>query len=634
MLELALQLDPTSRRVLDAVAAFHAAEQSFERLRDRMLAIVAQHADCALAHLYLGAALCRLGMASAGQDACARAARLSRGSALCYLGLARACRQAGDLEGSIDAYRRVLEIKSDHPLALFELAEVYNEAGLPALCTSQCTRLLLVCGDKGSMARKARELLARASGRQGVRGPARLDLETRMTKCLDERKWAEARAHAEALLRVDPCYLPALLAAATVAAQSDDTATASRLLHTAVQRHPASASAHAAMARFHEQQADPENARAEAYRALALEPANPDVALLVAAMLLRDGQLDTAKTLLTDCMAAGADTDEKVRCELARILERQGDAAGAVKTLAEPPVQTANALGELARLLAVAGNWPAAARIHRKLLASGPGQAAAAARFAASCLGAGQRPIAVALGRELARRGEAPLSLLLEMCDTAPPGQADPGLIALLESALTHLPLAVTTRERVSLHVSLARQLVRSGRHEQARASLEDALQLDPSDATALDELADQLVSQRKFPVMREIFGQLADRTPASSRCWLHLAEARLRLDEALAAQDAAARAVGLDAGCFEARLALARASRATKDYERAIAEYRQALRLRPNDPRTLYELAAAYGASNLHELARGQWARLVKVAPEGSQMAKVAWNFLRRARA
>jgi tetratricopeptide (TPR) repeat protein len=631
----ALELAPSSSRVLETVASHHASDRSFERLRDRMQAVLRREPGAALAHLYLGAALCRLGMANAGQDACARAARLSPGSAQCHLGFARAARQAGDLEGSVGGYRRVLELEPNHPAALLELADVYDVAGLTALLVDHCKMMERLEGVDRRLARKGRAILARVSGMPEQPRPQVQTVESAMLAAAGQGRWAEARAYAESLLRVDPHHLNALLTSAQVGLQSGDANTVSRMLRTAVAQHPGSSQAHFEMARFRACQGDPEGARIAAYRALGIAPASAEYAGFLAGLLLKDGQFEAAETVLRDALAASGSADETLRCELARLSERRGDLASAVRLLSEPPVETAGSLRELARLLAAAGDWKGAARLHADLLTAGASeQVAAAGEFAAKCLASGQRPLALALVRELTRAGSPPVALCHQLVGSTPAGEPEPALAHALEAALAHLPLSATTAERTSLTLAFVRQLELAGRPADAVERLESVLELDPSCGEAQARLAALLSASQSHERLRDRFERIVARAPDSFTAWLHLASARLVLGKALASQEAAVRALALDGNRFEARLALARACRLSGEHDRSIAEYRHALRLQPNHPRALYELAATYAAANLGELARGQWSKLLKVAPEGSELARSAWRRLSKARA
>jgi tetratricopeptide (TPR) repeat protein len=574
-------------------------------------------------------------MANAGQDACARAARLSPGSAQCHLGFARAARQAGDLEGSVGGYRRVLELEPNHPAALLELADVYDVAGLTALLVDHCKMMERLEGVDRRLARKGRAILARVSGMPEQPRPQVQTVESAMLAAAGQGRWAEARAYAESLLRVDPHHLNALLTSAQVGLQSGDANTVSRMLRTAVAQHPGSSQAHFEMARFRACQGDPEGARIAAYRALGIAPASAEYAGFLAGLLLKDGQFEAAETVLRDALAASGSADETLRCELARLSERRGDLASAVRLLSEPPVETAGSLRELARLLAAAGDWKGAARLHADLLTAGASeQVAAAGEFAAKCLASGQRPLALALVRELTRAGSPTVALCHQLVGSTPAGEPEPALAHALEAALAHLPLSATTAERTSLTLAFVRQLELAGRPADAVERLESVLELDPSCGEAQARLAALLSASQSHERLRDRFERIVARAPDSFTAWLHLASARLVLGKALASQEAAVRALALDGNRFEARLALARACRLSGEHDRSIAEYRHALRLQPNHPRALYELAATYAAANLGELARGQWSKLLKVAPEGSELARSAWRRLSKARA
>ncbi|MBI3890572.1 MAG: tetratricopeptide repeat protein, partial [Candidatus Wallbacteria bacterium] len=618
---------------LDRVAAFHVADQSLERLRDRMLAVTRRQPARALAHVYLGAALCRLGQPGAGQEACTRAARLAPASVPANLGLARAANQAGDHETSVRALRRILELEPGHEAAWMELADTYDAAGLSALALEHCQQMLAFSGGQGPVARRARKVLSKLGNRSVGSPMSRPDVETEMQQCLSEGRWAEARAYAESLLRLNPYHLRALLAQGEVALQANNLDHASRSIRTAAAQYPGCPTAHALLARLLELEGNAPAARSEAFRAHELEPAGAQTASLLARLLGQDGQDEAAETVLRETLAACGRPEEGLRLALALCLEKRGDLAGALQALSTPPVDSPEALAHFARLLEAAGDLESAGRIHLQQLGTfAVAPRRAAAEFARKCVLEGKRPLAIAVARQVARSGDVPVTICSDLARTAPADSPDPGLGALLDAALAHLPISVTTSERTGLVVALARQLRLAGRPAEASRRLKEAIELNPADPPAQQELADLLRQGGELARMQTAFERIAGRAPDSMHAWLHLAEARIALRRGLPAQEAAARAVALDAGSFEAHLTFARACRLTQDYARAIAAYRQALRLRPNDPRTLCELAACYGASGLHELAGGHWRRVLEHAPRGSRLARAAWRFLGKA--
>ncbi|MBI4868397.1 MAG: tetratricopeptide repeat protein [Candidatus Wallbacteria bacterium] len=454
-----------------------------------------------------------------------------------------------------------------------------------------------------------------------------------MLDCLRDGLLPEARAYAETFLRSNPYHLRALLVAGEVALLTGDLERSRSHLGTACAQYPGSADAHAGMAALLEVAGEPDKARAEALRAHELDPTSAAIAIQFSRLLQSDSQLEAAEAVLTRTLESSEAPDESVRVALANLAISRGDPAAALRGLSQPAVVSPQAVTTLALAHEKSGDWRAAARLHSQLLAQDPATAhKPAAEFARRALLENERAVAIGLGRQLARLGAPTTALCQELARTAPSDSPEPGLGALLDTVLGHLPISVPTSERTALTVALSRQLRLAGRPAEALKRVEGALDLDPGDAAAQEELFKQLYAAGELSRLQTRLEKITFRSPDSASAWCLLASTRIALQRALPAQEAAARACALEPAGFDARRSLARACKLAGEYERAIAEYKAALGLRPNDPRTLYELAATYTASGLQELASGQWRRLLDHVPEGSELATAAWRFLKRA--
>lgn len=307
----------------------------------------------------------------------------------------------------------------------------------------------------------------------------------------------EARPRLEAVLEQDPRSSHALLMLARIALGRGEEQEALELLDRAAAAAPSHREVHALAARVHAERGEEDAAREAARRASVLPPAatplpNPLAGKLEALgassshmhqrglTLLAQGQATKALGLLRRAVAARPH-DRSLRLDLARALERTGDRAGALETVAavleaEPGNARARRLQALMHVRA--GRLDAARPLLRRLLVEHPGDTDLRYRLGRGFLKA-QRP------REA-------LEILLPGIHADPPHYGLLGTVAWLlatlpDSGLRDGEQAVALAERVLrespsvnryLHLgTLAAAYAETGRFDEACRTARRALQ-------------------------------------------------------------------------------------------------------------------------------------------------------------
>jgi tetratricopeptide (TPR) repeat protein len=126
-----------------------------------------------------------------------------------------------------------------------------------------------------------------------------------------------------------------------------------------------------------------------------------------------------------------------------------------------------------------------------------------------------------------------------------------------------------------------------------AQAVAEAAYKTYPSVHTLL-LLANALQLQGRYPDVNRILGSKRDTYADSPEFFITLAESEFDASIYPAAQEDLEHAISLDAKSYQAHYLLGNVLARQNDADRAVAEYRLAIDLAPNQPRTYFQLALA----------------------------------------
>jgi arylsulfatase A-like enzyme/Tfp pilus assembly protein PilF len=285
--------------------------------------------------------------------------------------------------------------------------------------------------------------------------------DQRLNKLVEDKKYAEARALCDDMLRQRPGFADCHLQMSKIAAAEGNLDAARTAAAKAVAVGPRNERAHLQLAGLLKERGDLDGAIAHFRQALALEPSAPDTRIGLGRALAEKGQLDEAASLL-----------------------------GATAT-AQP--ESAKAATELGFVLARQGKLPEAVLSYRRALALDPGSAEAHAYLGSALASQSQWDEAIThLEIALAARPDnAELHDRLGMA-LREKGRSD--------DALGHFREAVRLAPGLAIaHYNLGRALKQQGKLDEAVRHYRRALAIDPRLAAAHNGLGSALGSQGRM---------------------------------------------------------------------------------------------------------------------------------------
>jgi arylsulfatase A-like enzyme/Tfp pilus assembly protein PilF len=201
--------------------------------------------------------------------------------------------------------------------------------------------------------------------------------DQRLNKLVEDKKYPEARALCEDMLRQRPGFADCHLQMSKIAAASGNLDAALKAAAKAVALGPKNERAHLQLAALLQERGDLDGAIGHLRQALALEPSAPDARLLLGRALADKGQLDEAASLL-GATASAQPESARAALQLGYVLAKQGKLAEAVvsyrRALSLDP-GSAEAHAYLGSALASQAQWDEAISHFERALAARPGNA-------------------------------------------------------------------------------------------------------------------------------------------------------------------------------------------------------------------------------------------------------------------
>jgi choline-sulfatase len=286
--------------------------------------------------------------------------------------------------------------------------------------------------------------------------------DQRLNKLVEDKKYAEARALCDDMLRQRPGFADCHLQMSKIAAAEGNLDAALTAAAKAVAVGPNDERAHLQRAALLKGRGDLDGAIAHFRKALALEPSAPDTRMLLGRALAENGQLDEAATLLGTTAAA------------------------------QP--ESASAATQLGFVLAKQGKLKDAVLSYRRAVALDPGSAEAHAYLGSALASQSQWDEAMThLEIALKVRPEN-----AELHDWLGMALREKGRS---EEALHHFREAVRLGPRLAMaHYNLGRALKQQGKLDEAVRLYRRAIAIDPHLAAAHNGLGSALGSQGRLP--------------------------------------------------------------------------------------------------------------------------------------
>jgi tetratricopeptide (TPR) repeat protein len=336
---------------------------------------------------------------------------------------------------------------------------------------------------------KAAEAIEHAS-EAAEQDPADVDAVVRLGKCQQSLgRRSEARRQAEAALKLSPDHRAALMFAAAVAADDGDCATARQRVERAMETIPAAELDRLVVARILGKCGDYAAARAQLEKLLAREPANRAAAQDLAEMLLAGGDVDAAigaYRKLAQTAAGGASIEIRL-AELLLAAGRLDEAHAAGESMVrQMPRDKAGHL-VLAMVYYLKGLWIASAEHCRLSLEIEPKSVPARTLLARVLMRQKNYREAVLWLKPLQVEdwGNLEIRLMLAECQVEQDDRK--AAFELLDSIQAMNPTSDAP------HLLLARLHVAAGERGKAVAAYRKALELNPRQPVALNNLASLL---------------------------------------------------------------------------------------------------------------------------------------------
>ncbi|MCC5865511.1 MAG: tetratricopeptide repeat protein [Wenzhouxiangella sp.] len=216
--------------------------------------------------------------------------------------------------------------------------------------------------------------------------------------------------------------------------------------------------------------------------ALRADPAQPELALMLSGLLIRRQSLDEAEQCLAEAIKAMPD-EPRLKANLGIVLDKQGRHDQAIAVL-QPLVDSHPQLLSAWNALAVAqlnSNQPeAAVQVLRRGLEHHPGHPVLSLHLARAESAAGKSDRGMMVYADFAQMSG---QLVQEAESLAQRGQFG-------EAELRYRNLLQVDKGNAMIHGGLGRLLLRMGRIDEARDSLQRALEFDPDDITSRHFLA------------------------------------------------------------------------------------------------------------------------------------------------
>ena len=415
--------------------------------------------------------------------------------------------------------------------------------------------------------------------------------DQRLNKLVEEKKYAEARALCDDMLRQRPGFADCHLQMSKIAAAEGNLDAARTAAAKAVAVGPKNERAHLQLAALLRERGDLDGAIAHFREALALEPSAPDTRMWLGRALAEKGQLDEAARLLGPT-AAGPPETAMAATQLGYVLAKQGKRAEAIasyrRALALDP-GSAEAHAYLGSALAEGGEWDEAISHFEIALKVRPENAELHDWLGMALREKGRTDEALVHFREAVRLGPG-LAMAHFNLGRALKQQGK------LDEAVPHYRRAIALDPRLAAaHNALGSALGSQGQVREAIREFREALRLQPDNEEAHNNLGLALrMTGERDQALVEFTAALARRPdwpgPMSEMAWILATHPDPAVRDPAKAVRLAERAADLTGRRQPVILdALAAAYAAAGDFERAAATAQEAA-----------SLAAAAGATAL----------------------------------
>ena len=406
--------------------------------------------------------------------------------------------------------------------------------------------------------------------------------DQRLNKLVEDKKYPEARALCEDMLRQRPGFADCHLQMSKIAAADGNLAAALTAAGKAVAVGPKNDRAHLQLAALLKQRGDIDGAIVHFRQALALEPNAPDTRMLLGRALAEKGQLDEAAGLLGAAATAQPES-ARAATQLGFVLAKQGKLSEAVlsyrRALALDP-GSAEAHAYLGSALASQAQWDEAVTHFEQALKARPENAELHDWLGVALREKGRPEEALSQFREAVRL-EPGLAIAHYNLGRALKQQGQ------LDEAVRHYRRALALNEHLAAaHNSLGSVLGSQGQLGEAVSHFREALGIEPDNAEAHNNLGLALrMMGRRDEAIAQFRAALSGRAdwpaPMSEIAWILATHPDPKRRDPAQAVRLAERAAELTGRREPAVLdTLAAAYAAAADWERAAATAETAIAL------------------------------------------------------
>ena len=406
--------------------------------------------------------------------------------------------------------------------------------------------------------------------------------DQRLNKLVEEKKYPDARALCEEMLRERPGFADCHLQMSKIAAAFGNLDAALAAARKAVAVGPGNERAHVQLAGLMKERGELDEAIAHYRRALEIQPNSPDTRIELGRALADKGQVEEAAALLGHATTAQPDSAEAAT-QLGFVLAKQGklkEAEASYRRALMLDPGSAEAHAYLGSALASQAEWDEAITHFEQALKARPRSAELHDRLGVVLREKGKLDEAVAHFREAVRL-EPKLGVAHFNLGRALKQQGK------IDEAVSELRRAIAIDPRLAAaHNSLGSLLGAQGRANEAVGHFREALRLTPDDAEAHHNLGLALRmlgrTAEAMPHFRKALAERADwPAPMSELAWALATQADPKLRDPNEALRLAARAAELTSRKDPAVLdALAAAYAASGDWNQATATAASALAL------------------------------------------------------
>ncbi|MEJ2570086.1 MAG: tetratricopeptide repeat protein [Anaerolineales bacterium] len=511
------------------------------------------------------------------------------------------------------------ELASDDPSYLWDVAECALQANEATIAEE--TAINLLKNDPDSV--RANIVLGRAHSALG--------------------RFESALKHIQRAVEIHPDNPRAWIALAETKEAAGDSDAAAEVLSKSIGHLPEEASLYAAQAAFNSRQGLLDESRDSIVKAVELDPDNVEWLLRYGAVLDHSGQDDAALSTLKEAHSKEP-YNWRVRTALGKVHEHRNEHHLAAELLSHLPADAPAEAHYLAgRVIAKSGEHSdmqfASKAVEHLQIARDAGIADPNLEYW------------MARAQEYAGENELAFQNYQSSLKSINETDRDISIKALMGTARTalatgRLPIALTTLETAQekfpastdVLTQLSRAYLSGGMPEQSLHVAQQAVEIEPGNADALNALRDSAVAMKEWNHAMQATQRLLEDNPGNQLSWLDLARYAHNAERHILARDSLSQALAIDRRNPKSLLAAAKLLIEFDEPAYALVNLRQALARSSEEADFYAELAETSQTLGDIEIEQKAWMRLLEFEPDNlaalTQGARALWNLDRHASA